>query len=72
VAETRGDPDDGISQPQPDPRLLSPGNALHHGSRCGDRDGFIVDPFGHGWAVASHLEDVTPDEMTRRAAELFG
>ena len=38
----------------------------------GDRDGFIVDPFGHGWAVASHVEDVTPDEMTRRAAELFG
>jgi PhnB protein len=38
----------------------------------GDRDGFIVDPFGHGWTVASHVEDVTPDEMTRRMAELFG
>jgi PhnB protein len=38
----------------------------------GDRDGYIIDPFGHGWAVASHVEDVTPDEMTRRAAELFG
>jgi PhnB protein len=38
----------------------------------GDRDGFIIDPFGHGWTVASHVEDVTPDELTRRMAELFG
>jgi PhnB protein len=38
----------------------------------GDRDGSIVDPFGHGWTVASHVEDVTPDEMMRRMAELFG
>ena len=38
----------------------------------GDRDGYIVDPFGHGWTVASHVEDVPPDEMMRRMAELFG
>lgn len=38
----------------------------------GDRDGHIVDPFGHGWTVASHIEDVTPEEMTRRMAGLFG
>jgi PhnB protein len=38
----------------------------------GDRDGYIVDPFGHGWTVASHIEDVTQEEMTRRMAELFG
>jgi PhnB protein len=38
----------------------------------GDRDGYIIDPFGHGWAVASHVEDVTPDEMARRLAELHG
>jgi len=38
----------------------------------GERDGYIVDPFGHGWTVASHVEDVTPDELTRRMAELFG
>jgi PhnB protein len=38
----------------------------------GDRDGHIIDPFGHGWTVASHIEDVTPEEMTRRMAELFG
>ena len=38
----------------------------------GDRDGHIVDPFGHGWTVASHIEDVTPEELMRRMAELFG
>src|SRR5881398_537273 len=38
----------------------------------GDRDGHIIDPFGHGWTVASHVEDVTPEEMTRRMAELSG
>jgi PhnB protein len=36
----------------------------------GDRDGYIIDPFGHGWAVASPVEDVPPDEMARRMAEL--
>jgi PhnB protein len=38
----------------------------------GDRDGFIIDPFGHGWTIASHVEDVPPDELGRRMAELFG
>lgn len=37
----------------------------------GDRDGFIIDPFGHGWVVASHVEDVGPDEMGRRLAAMF-
>jgi PhnB protein len=37
----------------------------------GDRDAFIVDPFGHGWTVATHVEDVSPDEMGRRMAALF-
>ncbi|SCL19997.1 PhnB protein [Micromonospora rhizosphaerae] len=37
----------------------------------GDRDAFIVDPFGHGWTVATHVEDVTPEEMSRRMAALF-
>ena len=36
----------------------------------GDRDGYIVDPFGHGWTVASHVEDVEPDELMRRMEEL--
>jgi PhnB protein len=36
----------------------------------GDRDGYIIDPFGHGWAIASHVEDVPREEMARRMAEL--
>jgi PhnB protein len=35
----------------------------------GDRAGRFEDPFGHHWNVASHVEDVPPDEMERRAAE---
>jgi PhnB protein len=38
----------------------------------GDRDGFLIDPFGHGWTVASHVEDVSGEELGRRMAELFG
>ena len=34
----------------------------------GDRDGYLVDPFGHGWTVATHVEDVGPEEMMRRMA----
>jgi PhnB protein len=37
----------------------------------GDRDSYIIDPFGHGWTVASHVEDVSPDELNRRMAALF-
>lgn len=38
----------------------------------GDRDGHIVDPFGHAWTVASHVEDVGPEELMRRMAALYG
>lgn len=38
----------------------------------GDRSGQFEDPYGHRWSVATHIEDVSPDEMERRAAELFG
>jgi PhnB protein len=34
----------------------------------GDRTGQFEDPFGHRWNVASHVEDVSPEEMQRRAA----
>jgi PhnB protein len=34
----------------------------------GDRFAKLVDPFGHQWSVATHIEDVRPAEMTRRAA----
>ena len=38
----------------------------------GDRSGSITDPFGHKWVIATHKEDVSPEEMKRRAAALFG
>jgi PhnB protein len=34
----------------------------------GDRSGQLEDPFGHKWSVATHVEDVAPDEMEKRAA----
>jgi PhnB protein len=34
----------------------------------GDRLGVLADPFGHVWSVATHREDVSEDEMKRRAA----
>jgi PhnB protein len=33
----------------------------------GDRSGMLMDPFGHQWAFATHVEDVSPEEMDRRA-----
>ena len=38
----------------------------------GDRSGQFEDPFGHRWSVATHIEDVAPDEMARRAAAAMG
>ncbi|MEA2140881.1 MAG: PhnB protein [Solirubrobacteraceae bacterium] len=34
----------------------------------GDRSGQFEDPFGHRWDVATHVEDVAPEEMSKRAA----
>ena len=36
----------------------------------GDRMGTVVDPFGHVWHIATHIEDVPPEEVARRAAAL--
>lgn len=36
----------------------------------GDRSATLVDPFGHVWTIATHKEDVTPEEMKRRMAQL--
>lgn len=33
----------------------------------GDRTGKFEDPFGHRWSVATHIEDVSPEEMAKRA-----
>lgn len=37
----------------------------------GDRGGCIEDPYGHRWYVSTHIEDVSPREMKKRAAQLF-
>ena len=38
----------------------------------GDRSGQFEDPFGHRWDVATHVEDVPPDEVAQRAAAMAG
>ncbi|SNR76115.1 PhnB protein [Haloechinothrix alba] len=38
----------------------------------GDRVGRVTDPFGYAWHVATHVEDVSDEEMAQRAAALFG
>jgi len=37
----------------------------------GDRCGTIKDPFGHIWHIATHKEDLSPEEIGKRAAALF-
>jgi PhnB protein len=37
----------------------------------GDRSCFVRDAFGHKWGFATHVEDVAPDELQRRAAEMY-
>ncbi|MBL7960303.1 VOC family protein [bacterium] len=38
----------------------------------GDRSGRLEDPFGYTWFIATHVEDVSPKEMVKRAAALYG
>ena len=38
----------------------------------GDRSGTFRDPFGHKWTLATHKEDVTPEEMKARIAKMCG
>jgi PhnB protein len=37
----------------------------------GDRSGFFQDPFGHLWGVATHVEDVSPEEMKERMKKMM-
>jgi PhnB protein len=37
----------------------------------GDRSGTVIDPSGHIWTIATHTEDVAPDEMDRRMKEMM-
>lgn len=38
----------------------------------GDRSGTLKDPFGHMWTIATHVEDVAPEEMEKRMAAAHG
>jgi PhnB protein len=38
----------------------------------GDRMGTLIDPFGHRWSLATHIEDVAPEEMQRRMETMAG
>jgi PhnB protein len=38
----------------------------------GDRGGDFEDPFGHHWSVATHIEDVSPEEMEKRMGQMPG
>lgn len=46
--------------------LQPPADQFH-----GDRTATLKDPYGHVWIFLTHLEDLTPDEVARRARELF-
>ncbi|MEU5578931.1 VOC family protein [Streptomyces huasconensis] len=46
--------------------LQPPADQFH-----GDRTTMLKDPYGHIWVFLTHLEDLTPDEVARRARELF-
>jgi PhnB protein len=37
----------------------------------GDRAGTVTDPFGHQWTIATHKEDVPPEEMKKRGQAFF-
>jgi PhnB protein len=55
-------------------RAVALGATMHRAPEdqfYGDRDGFIVDPFGHGWTIASHVEDVSPEDLSRRLAAMY-
>lgn len=38
----------------------------------GDRTGSFIDPWGHQWTVATHVEDIEPEEMQRRMDQMSG
>ena len=55
-------------------RALSAGAKVKHPLTdmfWGDRTGCLEDPFGHGWTLAQHTRDLSPEEV-RRGQEAFG
>ena len=54
-------------------KAVAAGGKVKHGLKdqfYGDRSGTITDPFGHIWTIATHKEDVSPQEMQRRMAAM--
>lgn len=49
-------------------RIIRPVENMFYGDRAGE----VQDPFGHKWYISTHVEDVSPATMRKRAAELFG
>lgn len=49
-------------------KLLSPLEDKFYGDRMGQ----LEDPFGHIWAIATHMEDVSPEELQKRVAAMHG
>ena len=37
----------------------------------GDRYGMLIDPFGHSWSIATHIKDMTPQEMEQAGRDAF-
>jgi PhnB protein len=55
-------------------RALDAGAEVFHpleDSFWGERAGQVIDPFGHRWALAQHLRDVSSEELVRTAQEMF-
>lgn len=51
---------------------VSPGPMGQLGDQFwGDRTGSLIDPFGYQWTIATRKEDLTPEELDRRAEEFF-
>lgn len=50
-------------------RAVDAGSKTHQAVKdqfYGDRSGTLIDPFGHVWTIATHVEDVSPEDMQRR------
>ena len=48
-------------------KVVRPAENMYYG----DRIAMIVDPFGHSWSVATHVEDVSKATLKKRAAEIY-
>jgi PhnB protein len=49
-------------------KLIKPIENMFYGDRCGR----VEDQYGHQWHISTHIEDVSPREQKKRAAQLFG